>query len=642
MIIDVVKYLILGAREDVNQFFEAAQEEGFLEFLSSSGKKTLEQPAAIQTLYAALKILRKQPLHDPYIGGGDFPLALEVSERILELKEDLEKLNEEKRMLEAEISRVAPFGDFSLSELEYIEKHGKRKIQFFCRKSDKQNPVNFADEVIYITTEYDLDYFLAINPRHKTYPEMIEMRIDAPLGQLENRLQFVKDAIRRFEVELKNYAGHLNFLQAILIEELNGHYLSKAKKEVSYPLSNSLFAIEVWVPKDKIPNLFSLIEGMAIHAEEIVIEKDERVPTCLENSGFGKIGEDLVKIYDVPSVNDTDSSPWVLWAFAFFFAIIVGDAGYGCLYLLLAFYLKKKFPALEGQKKRMLRLLFVLSTGCILWGVAASSFFGLKIAPGSVVSELSPLHYLASRKAEYHIAQKDDVYQAWVEKFAHLKEATTGKEFIKGAVVYKNEKMSYAMLDEFTGNILLEFTILVGVIHLTLSFLRYIKRNLTGLGWIAFMIGGYLYFPSVLNATSLVNFMGWIDKPLAAAIGEQLVYGGIIFAMAVSMIQRGWRGWSEIANLVQVFSDVLSYLRLYALGLAGGIMATTFNQEGSALGLAAGALVIVAGHCVNISLGFMGGVIHGLRLNFLEWYHYSFEGGGRLFNPLKKIKQNRG
>jgi V/A-type H+-transporting ATPase subunit I len=109
--------------------------------------------------------------------------------------------------------------------------------------------------------------------------------------------------------------------------------------------------------------------------------------------------------------------------------------------------------------------------------------------------------------------------------------------------------------------------------------------------------------------------------------------------MLAALIQRGWQGLHEIANIVTVFSDVLSYLRLYALSLAGAIMAETFNQEGAGLGLFIGFIIILIGHIVNIGLSFMGGVIHGLRLNFLEWYHHCFYGGGRLFKPLTKLKK---
>ncbi|MBI3900851.1 MAG: V-type ATP synthase subunit I, partial [Chlamydiia bacterium] len=90
--------------------------------------------------------------------------------------------------------------------------------------------------------------------------------------------------------------------------------------------------------------------------------------------------------------------------------------------------------------------------------------------------------------------------------------------------------------------------------------------------------------------------------------------------------------------VIQVFADVMSYLRIYALSLAGMIMAATFNRIAASAPFFLGILVILAGHALNLVLALMGGVIHGLRLNFIEWYHYSFEGGGRKFNPLSLLK----
>ena len=109
MIEDVVKYFIMGTQESLDQFFEGAQNQGFLEFISVAQKKPMEVPVAVQNLLSAHKILRKLPLREPYQGGGDLHLAMQISERIIELKEDLEKLEEEKRVLDAEIARVAPF-----------------------------------------------------------------------------------------------------------------------------------------------------------------------------------------------------------------------------------------------------------------------------------------------------------------------------------------------------------------------------------------------------------------------------------------------------------------------------------------------------------------------------------------------------
>src|SRR3982751_2676819 len=130
MIETIVKYFIMGTKQNLDRFFDQAQEQGFMEFISVAPKKQLEGPVIIQNLLAVHKILRKQPIRDPYLGGGALHLAMQVSERIIELKEDLEKLGEEKRVLDTEIVRVAPFGNFSMDDIDYIEKETGRKIQF--------------------------------------------------------------------------------------------------------------------------------------------------------------------------------------------------------------------------------------------------------------------------------------------------------------------------------------------------------------------------------------------------------------------------------------------------------------------------------------------------------------------------------
>ncbi len=639
MIQDVVKYLIIGTREDLDHFFGLAQDQGFLEFISYSQKKALEKPVTIQNLFQSIKILKKQPCKEPYQGGGDLTLAMQLSERVVELKEDLEKLEEERRVLETEKARVAPFGDFSMDDLSDIERMGKRKIQFFCMKTSRRQKAIYPDELIYIGTEYDLDYFISISPE-TLYPQgMIEMRIDAPLGEIQNRLDFVIDAIYRFEHELKDQAAYLEFLQEILVDELNSYHLHSAKKEVAYPLKNSLFVIEAWVPQNKVSHLYGLIDGMNIHAEQIALDPKDRVPTYLENQGTALIGEDLIKIYDIPATTDKDPSSWVLWFFTFFFAIIVGDAGYGLIFLSIALYIKYKFPYLKGSQKRMLKLFMILSSASIFWGVVTSSYLGLKLAPSNVLSQISPTHSLIEHKADYHLKNHDDVYKFWLARYPQISKATSGKEMLELATEQKKKVTVYPIVDEFFSNIMLEFILLLGIVHISLGFLRFLGRNIAGLGWVLFLFGGYFFFPSILHATTVPEFMGWISKPISSALGFQLLYVGVGFAIIAGFIQHKLKGLGEVAHMVQVIADVLSYLRLYALSLAGAIMASTFNQEGSDLNLFLGFIVILAGHGVNMLLALGGGFIHGLRLNFIEWYHYCFDGGGKLFKPLHKLKK---
>lgn len=638
MIRDVFKYLILGTKEDLDRFFTQAQEQGFLEFISISQKKGIEKPITIHNILQAIKILKKAPRKEPYIGGGDITLAMQISERTIELKEDLEKLYEEKRVLETDKARVAPFGDFSMDDIADIEKQGNRKVQFFCMKMSRREKTPIPEEAIYIGTEYDLDYFITVSAEMVSPPGMIEMRIDAPLSEIQNRLDFVTDAIYRFEHELKAQSAYLQFLKDILVEELNSFNLHAAKKETAFPLKNSLFFIEAWVPQNKVATLYGMIDGMSIHAEQIALDPTDRKPTVLENQGAAQMGEDLIKIFDIPDTTDKDPSSWVLWFFTFFFAIIVGDAGYGLIFLLIALFLNFKFPHVAGSQKRMIKLFTLLSGASIVWGVLIGSYFGMKFAPTSIVSEISPTHYLVEQKAEFHFDRKDDVYKFWLAKFPQISKATSGTEMLEIAHSTKNKVTSYPIVDEFFSNVMLEIILMVGIIHISFGLLRYIRSNIAGIGWISFLVGGYFFFPSILKATIIPEFMGWMTPQFTTALGFQCIYVGIAFAILAAVIQHRLKGLGEVAHLVQIVADVLSYLRLYALSLAGAIMASTFNQEGRALNLFLGFIVILAGHSVNMILAMGGGIIHGLRLNFIEWYHYCFIGGGKLFKPLHKLK----
>src|SRR5262249_3321915 len=115
-------------------------------------------------------------------------------------------------------------------------------------------------------------------------------------------------------------------------------------------------------------------------------------------------------------------------------------------------------------------------------------------------------------------------------------------------------------------------------------------------------------------------------------------YGGLGLAVILAIVQRRLVGLAEIMHVIQVFADVMSYLRIYALSLAGLIMAATFNRIAASAPVYVGFLILLAVHSLNFSLALIGGLIHGLRLNFIEWYHYSFEGGGKKFNPLTLLK----
>ena len=638
MIIDLYKYVFLGAKDRLDLFFQRAQKEGIVQFLARSPKKGAALPPDIQGIIDALKLLRKQPVKKPYSGEYSRDEAETFVDRILELRREIEKFEDERSHLESEIARVFPLGDFRMEDITYLEKEAGLKVQFFCVKSKRADKMRISSDLIYIDTEYDLDYFFTLNKEKKSFPSMIEVHLEKTAGELRTHLGFVKEGLHELEAELKGFAGHIPYLRRYLVQQLNDHHRYEAKRGVDFPLEDALFSVEGWVPKNKVQQLKALIQKEPVVYERIAIDKKDRKPTYMENKGINHIGEDLVNIYDTPAPEDRDPSPWLYWFFALFFAIIVADGGYGFLYLGFALFLKFKLPDLKGKAQRLYRLLLTLSISCVIWGVIAGSFFGIRFRPDNILSKASLFHYLAEKKAEYHLEHKDDVYADWVKKIPALKGVRTGQEFLEKGSRKLNGKEQFVVQSGFEDNIFLEISLLLGVIHICLSLLRYVRRNWASFGWFLALIGGYFYFPLFLNATSLIHFLGIVQKTTVEHFGAQLMMSGVGLAVVLALFQKRLRGIGEIANLVQLFGDVLSYLRLYALGLAGSIMAQTINDLGDQVGLFFGVLVILAGHSINITLGIMSGVIHGLRLNFIEWYHYSYIGGGKLFNPLRKLK----
>lgn len=631
MIIKVQKFLIFGMKEAVSAFFERAQKEGYIEFIGSS--KVREFPPFLKNYVNAIKILKQ------------LPVAEKVDESLLNLKDDIacnkiiqitnniEHLEEIRHSLVEETKTIGPFGNFSLDDVQYIEAEGRRIFQFFVIQSKKKS--RKPDDLIYLSTEYDLDYFVAINRERKKYSGYIEVTIDKPIGLLKKRIASIDVQIAKYHEKLKAFNVYLKKLKDGLLDKLNSYNLEIAKNSTKARLEDSLFSIEAWIPENKIPALKELIKDFAVDYEILATSKSDRIPTYMENNQFAAMGEDLVKIYDIPSTEDKDPSSWVLIFFALFFAMIVSDAGYGLIFLGLSFLLKYKMKNPKPEIKRFIRLSFFLSTFCIIWGVFTSSYFGVNISPSSPWQKVSFVNYLSQKKAEYHLLKKDDTYQEWVKKYPAISSAKNGMDFL---MIAKNKAGKFEAFQEFSRNILMELSIMIGALHICFAFLRNLAKNLAGLGWVVFIIGAYLYLPSFLQAPTMINFLNILSESMAYKIGFYILFSGVFLAAALAILQHKLHGIKEITAITGVFGDILSYLRIYALALAGAILSETFNEMGSSFNIVIGTVIILMGHLINISMTLMGAVIHSLRLNFLEWYNHCFEGGGKIFNPLKLFK----
>lgn len=632
---DVKKFIFIGLAADKEAFFKEAQTQGIIHFIDPHVRPHKDTPQDVQRLMAAMKVLRGFPSREQEENFKDLNADLIVDD-ILRLQERNERLLEELRVLALEISRIEPFGNFSFREIAEIEKKGNCKVQFFCARPSVFEGEPVPENLLFISSEHDLDYYMAVNEHPVSYDKMIEMKFDRSLAELKERQEKASKEQHQIEQQLKEKVKYNEFLHHALIDKLNHYHLYHAQSYIQQTMDGSLFAVEGWVPKNKISGLDKIADPLNIYSEEIAIEPTDVVPTYLENHGAARLGEDLVHIYDTPSATDKDPSMWVLGAFALFFAFIIGDAGYGLVYLALALFLRYKYPDVKGTAKRVLDLFTILCVGCIIWGTLMTSFFGMQIGLDNPLRKLSLIQWLAEKKVDYHLRHRDETIQQWEEKYPELKSVNDPHTFVSFT---PDLSTGPVILNRITDNIMFELALFIGVVHLSLSMLRYVRRHWHYIGWIAFLIGAYLYFPYYLKVPSLLNYVGGVDLIKGGEFGLQLMLGGIGVAWILSIIRQGWAGLFEITVLIQIFADTLSYLRLYALGLAGAIVGSTVNEIASGMPLMIGVLLVVISHFINIILGTMSGVIHGLRLNFLEWYHYSFEGGGKQFQPLKLLKR---
>lgn len=637
MLVKVKKYLFVGLQEDRDQFFREAQNAGIIHFIDQTEKTLRQTPEEIDHTLHAIKIVRRLPVEEQE-ENPVYHRGKQIVDRILHIHHTLERHEEEVRILKLEMARVEPYGDFSMEDIAWIEREGHRKVQFYTARPTVFEAREMPKEIIWVDTAFGLGHFIGINKVPTQYPEMIEMHLDQPWGDLNKRLQEAYHEIAQLEKELKEYAKYYDFLHNLLKIYLNKQDFETAQSYVSTEMNNRLFTVEGWVPVNKLVGMYEFLHKVRVEVAEVAIEPEDTIPTDMQNEGLRLVGEDLVHIYDTPSHTDKDPSLWVLGFFALFFAIIVGDAGYGAIFLALAFWLQHKYPKAPREALRFFSLLKVLSVAVIGWGILTGSYFGIPLGIDHPLKKISVMGWLVEKKADYHVRVKDATYEHWVGKFPEAARADDGAKWLRTIVEPGTDGRFSVVGAEFADSILLELTLVIGIIHIALSLLRYVRRNWAAPGWVLFLIGGFLYFPMYLKAITFVQYLLGVPPSVAEPLGLQLIYIGLAYAFTMSVVQHGLKGLADIPAVIQLFSDVLSYLRLYALGFAGAVMATTINSIVGSVPLLLAIVLVAFGHIVNIVMGAASGVIHGLRLNFLEWYHYSFEGGGKLFRPLKKYE----
>lgn len=630
MRINVQKILFIGPESQKNAFFSGCQSKGLIHFIEPKGFIKPQLSQNLERISDALKVLRSYKKEEVYqIENGHDPDS--IAANILHARDEHITLSTKRAELLDELKRLEVFGLFSPTDFDGIN------VRLWTAKASLHLTEKYPQLISFGSIE-GIEYLASFDQNFTGNENLSPLHYTESTYELLEDFQICQEAIRALEGRIIDALHHEKRLRKALVSAFNHQHRVTAERTASGALDNMLFYAEGWVPVNQVETAIKLASDFQIWSEKLDIEAHDVPPTYLENEGLNRVGEDLIHIFDTPSSTDKDPSPWVLFFFSLFFAMIVGDGGYGLLFLLLSYYLWKKFHPKPGVGKRFIKLCATLGTACILWGFATHSFFGISLSPENPIRKYSFMTWLVEKRAAYNMETKDEWYQEAVKAHPKLAQAKTPQEFIYSDYsLAPNGKSIYAL---FSDKAIFEFVLLLGSLHILLGLLRYLKKNPVGLGWALFLVGGYCYIPGYLHATSMLTYAFGIPQSTLTYIGTHLLILGMSTSVLIALFKHGFTGIFECMTAVQLFADVLSYLRIYALALAGGICAGIINSTVDFLPLFLVPVVLIASHAVNILLAVIGGIIHGLRLNFLEWYHYSFEGGGKEFKPLSLEKQD--
>ena len=336
------------------------------------------------------------------------------------------------------------------------------------------------------------------------------------------------------------------------------------------------------------------LESRAVYFEASDPTPEDNVPIKFKNNKFARLFEPIAELYMLPKYNEIDLTPYFAPFYMVVFGLSLGDIGYGLFLLLIASAAKiLQRNKLSNTMKAILSLVQVLGASTMATGLLTGGFFGF-----------------ALYDLDWPIVQA-----------------------LKEKVFFDNNKMF--MLSLVLGVIQILFGMIMKIFNRTKQ--QGFKYSLSTIGWVVLLISFIVsaLLPDVLPMFGTIHLI--ILAPAALLIYFYNMPG------KNPLINLGAGLWDTYNMATGLLGDILSYVRLFALGLSGGILASVFNS------LAAGmspdnaivkpivyVLIFLIGHAINIFMNTLGAIVHPVRLTFVEFYKNSeFEGGGKKYNPFK-------
>ena len=524
----------------------------------------------------------------------------ETVDNVLNLKYRIEaNILQKETLLKEKLQRI-PWDDFDLSKIQRLTARGLQ-IKLCIASKKEYEAFDFGtliNHIVQITSNQV--YFAVIGQSDKTIPfESVKVpeRTFSELLETEERLQNENENIQE---EIAAYAGYLPQLKAELINIENELVFALAQGSYQVHHQGVILSLSGWFPEAMENDLITYLktENLTYAIEEPKLGDD--VPVNLQNNKYSKLFEPITKIFELPNYYEWDPTPLIAVFYPIMFAYCLGDAGYGLIFLLAS--LLGWFSFLKNSKSLAL-------LGMILGLV--TSVIGL-IKSGSVFG-------IPTNSQEWELFQG-------LGKYVLISD---DRDFIFNAF---------------------NVALMIGVVQIFLGIFVSIYNKFTYEHWTkAISQIGKLFIVFGVIWIFLADMQEMAALQQFGILRQILLVAGVLLVLFFHDMEQALpvRAASGLLPLFFIFTgilgDVLSYVRLFALGVASSVLGLVVNQIGMQImengwwGVIIAVVFLLFGHTLNFCIAVLGSFVHPLRLTFVEFYNNAqFKGGGKQYRPFRK------
>lgn len=594
MIKKMTKYSFVVFHKECDNFLNSLQTLGLVDVtrcnkaVDETSKAQFDKIAAYGNIIKILQGITEQSSHPV-----DIPqeqLFTEAETALARKAELAKKLS----VATANYKAAAPWGEIEQSDLEKIAKMGYVPHFYICSEKGYKEEweENFA--IYKLGISGDKVYFVVLGNREESlaFPLAETQLTPKSASEYSAEIDSLNRAIEENNNRLCAIAekAELLVVQKALLEDELDKYLATA--QAGKEAEDSIVLFEGFAPTENDAQIEKLIEKESVYYIKEAATEEDNPPIKLKNNWFSRLYEPIVELYMLPKYGETDLTPYLAPFYMLFFGLCLGDMGYGLVMLLAGLYVNFKIPSYKGYGQ----LIAWLGVGSIIMPALNGTFFGAKIYELFSFPENISRHFFTDMKM-FWFAIIFGIVQIVFARILNAILAMRAKGFLAG---------------------------------------------LHNIGWAVLIV-----WLSLLYSSSQVPF----DLPVYV---NYIGYAGLALILLFTSDNKNifiklFKGVSALYDITGVFGDMLSYIRLFGLGTAGGILGMVVNSVAMQLGdvpylgwLFAG-IMLILGHTMVLLLSALGAFVHPMRLTFVEFYkNTGFEGGGRAYNPLKsRVKGNK-